>query len=151
MRWSDSLRIYFADFWGTLAGKTWAIRFFSDLGMDGSKCLKLCRNSLHIHHWVLQSTMPSLPHMYGTWGRGWGGRETTWSMEPFLLLVGGQGRHTAKEKLSWWGKKEPVMAIAEFSNWHTSFILTVCKLWSSMPDHQQRLGIYYFRPWELEE
>lgn len=105
MRWNDSLRIYFADFWGTLAGKTWAIRVFSDLGMDGSKCLKLCRKSLHIHHWVLQNTMPYLPHMYGTWGRGWGGRETTWSMEPFLPLVGGQGRHTAKEKLRWWGEK----------------------------------------------
>lgn len=26
------------------------------------------------------------------------------------------------------GKKEPVMTIAEFSNLHTSFILTVCKL-----------------------
>jgi len=37
------------------------------------------------------------------------------------------------------------MTAAESSDWHISCIRTVCKSWSSVPDHQQRLGIYYFR------
>lgn len=63
----------------------------------------------------------------------------------------GEGHGKGKAELMMGKKKEHGMTIAEFSSWPRSFILTVCKLWSSVPDHQQRLGIYYFRPRELEE
>lgn len=56
MRWNDSLRTYSAEFLRNICWRKPEQRVSANLAMDGSKCLKLWRNPLHIHHHAISPT-----------------------------------------------------------------------------------------------